>query len=257
MFFAILNHDQGPSEPLKNAAETLDNKSELEKFFEEKLTKIDSQEEYVLQQTIGFQRVIQRAVNHARSAEKSEVNWGTSWHPFSRKKTPTPPFPGMEGITRLDVLNISHATAPAQAASGAGQKMFKMDDGKPSARKKKGRSVGNIYHGGPGGPGPWKTRPPHRPGAGMEPTDAGAVCRRRKNNPILVGDPGVGKTAMAEGLALRKFTQKEVPDCSRTVRMFSLDMGALLAGTKYRGDFEQRLKGCYHGPEEEKGTPSC
>jgi ATP-dependent Clp protease ATP-binding subunit ClpA len=76
------------------------------------------------------------------------------------------------------------------------------------------------------------------------------LCRRRKNNPLLVGEAGVGKTAIAEGLAWR-ITQGEVPEILSEAVVYSLDMGALLAGTKYRGDFEQRLKGCTQSPERQ------
>lgn len=88
VLYAILNHETGVETIEKCGGNPEQIKEELEKFFEEKLTKIDSKEEYVLQQTIGFQRMIQRAINQARSAEKARSTWGTSWPPSSRKKIP-------------------------------------------------------------------------------------------------------------------------------------------------------------------------
>jgi ATP-dependent Clp protease ATP-binding subunit ClpA len=244
VLYAILNHESGFETIEKCGGNPEQIKNELEKFFEEKLTKIDSQEEYVLQQTIGFQRMIQRAINHARSAEKSEVNLGDILASiFQEKDSHAAFYLESEGITRLDVLrHISHATAtekkPKQGP-GPAQKMFKMDDRKTQRQKKKdplelfttnllARAETNRID----------------PLIGREneiDRVMQVLCRRRKNNPILVGDPGVGKTAIAEGLAL-KIHNKEVPALLQNSELFSLDMGALLAGTKYRGDFEQRLK---------------
>ena len=244
VLYAILNHESGSETIQKCGGNPEQIKQELEKFFDEKLTKIDSQDEYVLQQTIGFQRMIQRAINHARSAEKSEVNLGDILASiFQEKDSHAAFYLESEGITRLDVLrHLSHATATEKKSKQdpePAQKMFKMDDRKPQRQKKKDplelfttnllvRAENNRID----------------PLIGREnelDRVMQVLCRRRKNNPILVGDPGVGKTAIAEGLAL-KIHNREVPSLLQDSELFSLDMGALLAGTKYRGDFEQRLK---------------
>ena len=244
VLYAILNHDTGAQTIEKCGGSPEQIKEELEKFFDEKLTKIDSKEEYVLQQTIGFQRMIQRAINHARSAEKSEVNLGDILASiFQEKDSHAAFYLESEGITRLDVLKyISHSSETEKKSApplDPSQKVFKHPDPKTKRKKKKDpleafttdllkRAKENKID----------------PLVGREnETDRvmQVLCRRRKNNPILVGDPGVGKTAIAEGLAL-KIEHKSVPDLLENCELYSLDMGALLAGTKYRGDFEQRLK---------------
>ncbi len=256
VLYAILNHVSGSETIEKCGGNPGQIKNELEKFFEEKLTKIDSQEEYVLQQTIGFQRMIQRAINHARSAEKTEVNLGDILASiFQEKDSHAAFYLESEGITRLDVLrHISHATATENKSKqqpDPAQKMFKMDDRKAQRQKKKdpleifttdllSRARDNKID----------------PLIGREnETDRvmQILVRRRKNNPILVGDPGVGKTAIAEGLAL-KIHNHEVPELLQDSELFSLDMGALLAGTKYRGDFEQRLKDVLSALEQKENA---
>jgi ATP-dependent Clp protease ATP-binding subunit ClpA len=256
VLYAILNHESGSDTIEKCGGNPEQIKQELEKFFDEKLTKIDSQEEYVLQQTIGFQRMIQRAINHARSAEKSEVNLGDILASiFQEKDSHAAFYLESEGITRLDVLrHISHATATdkkSKQTPDPAQKMFKMDDRRTQRQKKKDplelfttnlltKAANNRID----------------PIIGREnelDRVMQVLCRRRKNNPILVGDPGVGKTAIAEGLAL-KIHQHEVPALLEDSELFSLDMGALLAGTKYRGDFEQRLKDVITALEEKENA---
>ena len=244
VLYAILNHDTGAQTIEKCGGSPDQIKEELEKFFDEKLTKIDSKEEYVLQQTIGFQRMIQRAINHARSAEKSEVNLGDILASiFQEKDSHAAFYLESEGITRLDVLKyISHSSENRKSSPpplDPSQKVFKHADQKSKRKKKKDplqAFTADLL----------KKAKDNKidPLVGRKnETDRvmQVLCRRRKNNPILVGDPGVGKTAIAEGLAL-KIGNKEVPDLLENCELFSLDMGALLAGTKYRGDFEQRLK---------------
>ncbi|MEH0020798.1 MAG: ATP-dependent Clp protease ATP-binding subunit ClpA [Desulfobacter sp.] len=256
VLYAILNHETG-FETIEKCGGSPDQiKEELEKFFDEKLTKIDTKEEYVLQQTIGFQRMIQRAINHARSAEKSEVNLGDILASiFQEKDSHAAFYLEAEGITRLDVLkHISHDGETEKKEKTGGdqsQKLFRQADPKTKRQKKKDplesftadllkRAQENKID----------------PLIGRE-TETDRVmqvlCRRRKNNPILVGDPGVGKTAIAEGLAL-KINDKSVPDLLESCELYSLDMGSLLAGTKYRGDFEQRLKDVINALEKKENA---
>ncbi len=257
VLYAILNHESGLETIEKCGGSPEHIKEDLERFFDEKLTKIDSAEEYVLQQTIGFQRMIQRAINHARSAEKSEVNLGDILASiFQEKDSHAAFYLESEGITRLDVLrHISHDPDKEKkelAEEDKPQQLFRQNEpAKPKRQKKKDplesftadlikRAQEN------------KIDP--LIGRGLE-TDRvmQVLCRRRKNNPILVGDPGVGKTAIAEGLAL-KINEKSVPDLLENCELYSLDMGALLAGTKYRGDFEQRLKDVITALEEKENA---
>jgi ATP-dependent Clp protease ATP-binding subunit ClpA len=232
-------HDTGGIELIESCGGDVGNiQSELENFFDKKLDRVPDEQEYVLQQTMRFQRVIQRAVNHARSAEKETVYIGDLLASMlEEKKSHASYFMAAEGITRLDVLNvISHGTR---------EELFKEDpDGRATAKQKDKQAktdpleaftidlVDRAIKG--------KLDPLIGREAEMQRTIQ-VLCRRRKNNPVFVGDAGVGKTAMAEGLA-QKIAENQIPDMLADARIYSLDLGALLAGTKYRGDFEQRLK---------------
>jgi ATP-dependent Clp protease ATP-binding subunit ClpA len=239
ILFAIL-YDPTGMDIIENCGGSVENLiTSLEEFFEEKIEQIPDGDEYVLQQTIGFQRVIQRAVNHARSAEKSEVTVSDILASiFLEKDSHAEYFLSAEGISRLDILNfISHNVAkmpdedsPAELTRPAKEK-----------RKKKANPLElyttNLIKLAAEG----KLDPLIGRKMEMERTMQ-VLCRRRKNNPVYVGDPGVGKTAMAEGLA-QQIQKGDVPDLLQDVEIFALDLGGMLAGTKFRGDFEQRLKG--------------
>jgi ATP-dependent Clp protease ATP-binding subunit ClpA len=241
ILFAILNDTTG-IEIVENCGGDVDNLIDsLENFFEEKIERIPDGDDYVLQQTIGFQRVIQRAVNHARSAEKQEVAVADVLASiFLEKDSHAEYFLRREGVTRLDVLNyISHSVAKDPFTDDSGGLM------RPGKEERDRRQKSNplelftlnlIELAAEGKLDPLIGRE-----AELERTMQ-VLCRRRKNNPVFVGDPGVGKTAMAEGLA-QKIQKGEVPDLLEDMEIFSLDLGGLLAGTKFRGDFEQRLKG--------------
>ncbi len=241
ILFAILNDTTG-IEIVENCGGDVDNLLDsLENFFEEKIERIPDGDDYVLQQTIGFQRVIQRAVNHARSAEKQEVAVADVLASiFLEKDSHAEYFLRHEGVTRLDVLNyISHSIARDPFMDDSGGLM------RPGKEERDRRQKSNplelftlnlIELAAEGKLDPLIGRETE-----LERTMQ-VLCRRRKNNPVFVGDPGVGKTAMAEGLA-QKIQKREVPDLLEDMEIFSLDLGGLLAGTKFRGDFEQRLKG--------------
>ncbi len=250
MLFAIL-HDEMGSEIIESCGGNVDNlKSALDIFFRDRMESVPEGQEYVFQQTTGFQRVIQRAVNHARSAEKTEVDVGDILASlFLEKESHAVYFLSMEGLTRLDVLNfISHHVSrdglreapedPAKQLEGQDPKKKKVDPLKAFTVDLVGRAAQG------------KLDPVIGRDLELERT-VQVLCRRRKHNPVFVGEPGVGKTALAEGLALR-VNAGEVPEPLEKVRIYSLDMGALLAGTKFRGDFEQRLKGVLSALKKKK-----
>ena len=241
ILFAILNDPNG-IEIIENCGGDVDNLLDaLENFFDEKIERIPEGNDYILQQTIGFQRVIQRAVNHARSAEKQEVAVADVLASiFLEKDSHAEYFLSSQGVTRLDVLNyISHNISKDPFEDGSGGLV------RPGQEERDRRQKSNplelftlnlIKLAGEGKLDPLIGRETE-----LERTMQ-VLCRRRKNNPVFVGDPGVGKTAMAEGLA-QKIQKKQVPDLLQEMEIFSLDLGGMLAGTKFRGDFEQRLKG--------------
>ncbi|HIJ54643.1 MAG TPA: ATP-dependent Clp protease ATP-binding subunit ClpA [Deltaproteobacteria bacterium] len=224
-------------------------KQKIETFFGEHMEQIRDGKEYVLQQTVGFQRVIQRAVNHARSAEKQEVSIGDILVSiFMEKDSHAAYFMGEEGITRLDILNyISHGFADGsfRPSPGGFLKTEKEEGKKKKSDPLELYTVDLVQRAAAGKLDPLIGRR-HEIERTLQ-----VLCRRRKNNPIFVGDPGVGKTAMAEGLA-QQIEKGEVPELIKDCRIFSLDMGGLLAGTKFRGDFEQRLKGVISALQKKK-----
>ena len=256
VLYAILNHETGARTITECGGSPEHIKDELENFFNKNLSKIDTKDEYVLQQTTGFQRMIQRAINQARSAEKTEVNLGDILASiFQEKDSHAAFYLEAEGITRLDVLKYISHTAPPVRKEGAQQspakRGLKHSDRKAKPQKKKDpleTFTTNLL----------KKAEENKIDPLIGRTNEmdrlmQILCRRRKNNPILVGDPGVGKTAIAEGLAIQ-INDKLVPDLLSNCELFSLDMGTLLAGTKYRGDFEQRLKDVINALESKENA---
>jgi ATP-dependent Clp protease ATP-binding subunit ClpA len=241
ILFAIL-HDANGVEILEGCGGSIESlKSKLEEFFKEKMEVIPDGDEYVLQQTIGFQRVIQRAVNHVRSAEKAEVAVSDILASiFMEKDSHAAYFLNHEGITRLDVLNhISHEITPGPSEGDIGG--FAKTDTEIDKKKKKSNPLEEYTIDMMALAAQGKLDPLIGRIDELQRTMQ-VLCRRRKNNPVFVGDPGVGKTAMAEGLA-QKIYNGDVPDLLKDMRIYSLDLGGMLAGSKFRGDFEQRLKG--------------
>ncbi|MHB1233466.1 MAG: ATP-dependent Clp protease ATP-binding subunit ClpA [Burkholderiales bacterium] len=203
---------------------------------------VSGTDEVDTQPTLGFQRVIQRAILHVQSSGKKEVTGANVLVAiFGEKDSHAVYFLHQQGVTRLDVVNyISHGISKVQDSAGHGK--------------------------GGGGEAEHEAEPEQQPATALENFTQNlnaqallgkidpligrdlelerviqTLCRRRKNNPLLVGEAGVGKTAIAEGLA-RRIVEGNVPEVLAQSTVYALDMGALLAGTKYRGDFEQRLK---------------
>lgn len=243
----ILHHCGADLEKLKES---------LEKFFAERLEKLPEGVEQDPIQTVAVQRALQRAIMHVHGAEKKEVDAGDILAAmFYEENSYAVFYLKSQGISRLDVLSyISHGIS----------KVGDMEDDDPSG-------------GFPQASSPEIRQEPRR-GSALENFAVNLVDkaarglidpligreeeilrtlqvlgRRSKNNPIFVGDPGVGKTAIAEGLALKIF-KEEVPDAFKGVEIFALDMGALLAGTKFRGDFEARLKGVIQELKKKPGA---
>ena len=222
-----------------------DLRKNLGQFIGEHTPTVAGSEDVDTQPTLGFQRVIQRAIMHVQSSSngKKEVTGANVLVAiFGEKDSHAVYYLHQQGITRLDVVNyISHGITkqpPEKEKAGAdkaeNQEAEQESDGKQSPLEQytqnltKAASEGKID-----------------PLIGREyelERVIQTLCRRRKNNPLLVGEAGVGKTAIAEGLA-KRIVDGEVPEILKDSVVYSLDMGSLLAGTKYRGDFEQRLKG--------------
>ena len=239
ILFAVL-YDSTGIEIVESCGGNIENLvNALEKFFDDNLETVPEGSEYVLQQTIAFQRVIQRAVNHVRSAEKQEVEVSDILASiFLEKDSHSAHFLNSEGVTRLDVLSyISHNISKTHFNEGPGG--FVKTDKKQKKKRTNPLELFTIDLVKMAADG--KLDPLIGRKTEMERTMQ-VLCRRRKNNPVFVGDPGVGKTAMAEGLA-QKINEADLPDILKNIKIFSLDLGGLLAGTKFRGDFEQRLKG--------------
>jgi ATP-dependent Clp protease ATP-binding subunit ClpA len=218
----------------------------LEEFFNGQLEKLPEGWDQEPQQTLSFHRVLQRAVIHAQSAERKEINGGNLLIALYREPDSYAVYLLEEqGITRFDVVNyVSHGVSkiPTEEEPEAPGDDEQDEEGRPARRVNplEAFTVNLVDKAAQGNIDPLIGR-----NAEIERT-IHVLCRRRKNNPIYVGDPGVGKTAIAEGLAL-KIHHGEVPDVLKDAVIYALDMGALLAGTKFRGDFEARLKGVLNG----------
>jgi len=245
LLYALLQ-DKDASGAIINCGGDIDRlRKGLEEFFQAHLETLPGGSDHQPQQTLSFHRVLQRAVIHAQSAEKKEINGGNLLIAMFREPDSYAVYLLQEqGITRFDLVNyISHGISKIAAAEEWPQSEEEQsEEEKPDRRVKplEAFAVNLVAKAKQGNIDPLIGRDDE-----IERT-IHVLCRRRKNNPIYVGDPGVGKTALAEGLAL-KIHHGEVPDVLKDAVIYALDMGALLAGTKFRGDFEARLKGVLAG----------
>ena len=226
-------------------------RSQLNQHIVEHTPIVEGEDEVDTQPTLGFQRVIQRAMLHVQSSGKKEVSGANVLVAiYGEKDSHAVFFLHQQGITRLDVVNfISHGVAKAPGenlSSTEGAENTTEEETAPqSALDSYTLNLNKEVAAG-------KVDPLIGRDSEIERVIQ-TLCRRRKNNPLLVGEAGVGKTAIAEGLAYR-IVEKNVPDVLENATVYSLDMGALLAGTKYRGDFEQRLKAVMKQLEQEEGS---
>ncbi len=213
-------------------------RSELTQYIEEHTPTVAGTDEVDTQPTLGFQRVIQRAMLHVQSSGKKEVTGANVLVAiYGEKDSHAVFFLHQQGVTRLDVVNfISHGVAKIQESEPKASNTEQETEGESVSTGALESFTLNLNAQVIAG----KIDPLIGRGLELERVIQ-TLCRRRKNNPLLVGEAGVGKTAIAEGLASRIVNQ-DIPEVLQDATVYSLDMGALLAGTKYRGDFEQRLK---------------
>ncbi|WP_349780476.1 ATP-dependent Clp protease ATP-binding subunit ClpA [Xanthomonas sp. WHRI 7065] len=217
--------------------------NDLEQAIEASVSRLAEDDGRDTQPTLGFQRVLQRAVYHVQSSGKKEVTGANVLVAiFGEKDSHAVYFLNQQDITRLDIVNyLSHGIAKL----GEDGEQPSASDGEPKSEGGEGEAKGdalaefatNLNEQARNG----KIDPLVGRGDEIERTIQ-VLCRRRKNNPLYVGEAGVGKTAIAEGLA-KRIVDNDVPEVLADAVIFSLDLGALVAGTKYRGDFEKRLKG--------------
>ena len=248
LLLALLDNPSA-AEVLRACSANVDDlRKSLTNFIKDNTPQVAGTDEVDTQPTLGFQRVIQRAIMHVQSTGngKKEVTGANVLVAiFGEKDSHAVYYLHQQGVTRLDVVNfIAHgirksdppeASKPGEsAAENEEQSAEGKQSEKASPLEQFTQNLNQMAKDGKIDPLIGREYEVERV--------IQILCRRRKNNPLLVGEAGVGKTAIAEGLAWR-ITQGDVPDILAESSVFSLDMGALLAGTKYRGDFEQRLKG--------------
>ena len=248
LLLALLDNPSA-AEVLRACSANIDDlRKSLANFIKDNTPQVAGTEEVDTQPTLGFQRVIQRAIMHVQSTGngKKEVTGANVLVAiFGEKDSHAVYYLHQQGVTRLDVVNfIAHGikkSDPPEPVKGSEAPQGEGEEGGASEKNDKAspleqftQNLNQLAKDG-------KIDPLIGREYEVERTIQ-ILCRRRKNNPLLVGEAGVGKTAIAEGLAWR-ITQNDVPEILAESVVYSLDMGALLAGTKYRGDFEQRLKG--------------
>ena len=239
LLLAMLDNPSA-AEVLRACAANVEELRKLLADFINEHTPVVSGEDVDTQPTLGFQRVIQRAILHVQSSGKKEVTGANVLVAiFGEKDSHAVYFLHQKGVTRLDVVNfISHGitkvpqTAPAKPQPES-EAESDQEQNSGGALESYTLNLNALAISGKIDPLIGRERELERV--------IQTLCRRRKNNPLLVGEAGVGKTAIAEGLA-RRIIEGDVPEILAHCQVYALDMGSLLAGTKYRGDFEQRLK---------------
>ncbi|WP_029009833.1 ATP-dependent Clp protease ATP-binding subunit ClpA [Azospirillum halopraeferens] len=239
-----LTEDQDAMAVLRACGVDLDRlRSELSDYLDNELANLITNRPDDAKPTAGFQRVLQRAAIHVQSSGREEVTGANVLVAlFSERESHAVYFLQEQEMTRFDAVNyISHGIAKAPGRSESKRVSGADDDAAAEKVVKKGSEALEAYcvnlnkKAASGKIDPLIGREQE-----VERTIQ-ILCRRSKNNPLYVGDPGVGKTAIAEGLA-RRIVHGEVPEVLKSATIFALDMGSLLAGTRYRGDFEERLK---------------
>ncbi|QBQ54571.1 ATP-dependent Clp protease ATP-binding subunit ClpA [Nitrosococcus wardiae] len=230
-------------------------KEEITVFLNETTPLLSTKDGRDTQPTLGFQRVLQRAVLQVQSSGQKEVTGANVLVAiYGEQQSQAVYFLKRQHVTRLDVVNyISHGISKVDPQGSSGESAGASEEAEATGVETPGQSPLETY----------ATNLNRLAVQGrIDPLIGRRIelertiqilCRRRKNNPLFVGEAGVGKTALAEGLA-RKIVEGDIPDVLQDCTIYSLDMGALLAGTKYRGDFEKRLKGILAQLKKEKGA---
>ena len=239
LLLALLDNNASREILLACGADISALKIELDTFLQETVPLLPPNDERDTQPTLGFQRVLQRAVFHVQSSGKQEVSAANVLVAiFSEQESQAVFFLKKQDISRLEVVNyISHGINRLSSDDEIDDEIELGDDVQESAAQNPlNQYTTNLNELAEAG----KIDPLIGRAEEVERTIQ-VLCRRRKNNPLFVGEAGVGKTALAEGLA-KRIVEDEVPDIIKCATIYSLDLGALLAGTKYRGDFEKRFK---------------
>src|SRR5262245_11119538 len=255
LLYALLRDKDGKSAIVACGGDIERLNKALEEFFDGQMEKLPAGLDRDPQQTLSFHRVLQRAVIHAQSAETKEINGGNLLIAMFREADSYAVYLLEEqGITRFDLVNyVSHGVSKVGGEEEPAPASDDDEDHESGERPAKrvnpleAFTVNLVDRASRGNIDPLIGREDE-----IERT-IHVLCRRRKNNPIYVGDPGVGKTAIAEGLAL-KIHHGAFPDALKSAVIYALDMGALLAGTKFRGDFEARLKGVLNGLKKQPNS---
>ncbi len=243
LLLAMLDNPSA-AEVLRACAADVDTlRQQLSEFIDQHTPLVPGTDEVDTQPTLGFQRVIQRAILHVQSSGKKEVNGANIMVAlFGEKDSHALYFLTQQGLTRLDVINyIAHGIAKAQQENASGSPADGAHQDKDDEAAAANASPLDAYTINLNGQAMAGRIDPLIGRERELERVIQTLCRRRKNNPLLVGEAGVGKTAIAEGLA-RRLVENNIPEVLAGATVYALDIGALLAGTKYRGDFEQRLK---------------
>jgi ATP-dependent Clp protease ATP-binding subunit ClpA len=250
LLYALIHNEDGAKILLHSGADVDRLRIELERFFDEDLETVPGDDPVDAMQTLAFHRVVQTAIDHTTNADKEEVEIGDLVVAlFNEPDSHSMTLLRAQGVSRLDLLRyISHGESKlgggdAEGLGAGGSPLLGGDESEGVPADPLGAFTTNLTERAAEGKldpmigrGPELDRAIH------------ILARRRKNNPIFVGETGVGKTALAEGLALRVH-EGRVPEDLEGTEIFSLDLGALLAGTRYRGDFEARFKALLAGLE--------
>ena len=246
LLLALLDNPSAAEVLRACAAQIDDLRKSLTHFIKDNTPQVAGSDDVDTQPTLGFQRVIQRAIMHVQSTgsgKKEVMGSNVLVAIFGEKDSHAVYYLHQQGVTRLDVVNfIAHGIkkndppepSKSNESSSEGEEAATEKNEKSSPLEQYTQNLNQMAKDGKIDPLIGRQYEVERV--------IQILCRRRKNNPLLVGEAGVGKTAIAEGLAWR-ISQNDVPEVLKDSIVYSLDMGALLAGTKYRGDFEQRLKG--------------
>ena len=250
LLLALLDNASANSVLRACGADLLRLKNELAEYLEENTPVFNDSIDGEVQPTLGFQRVLQRAVFHVQSSGKKEVTGANVLVAiFGEQESQAVYLLHQQDVSRLDIVNyVSHGISKVsdeneEADIESGEDVSADTEKQPLENFATNLNMRALQN---------KIDPLIGRDQEIERTIQ-ILCRRRKNNPLLVGEAGVGKTAIAEGLA-KKIVDGEVPSILDGCTIYSLDMGALVAGTKYRGDFEKRLKGILKQLQKEPGA---